>query len=367
MRASDPVREVRNSLLCGDGSVLCETWDEDGSSVLDVRHADRPARRVLQSTPACEMWLQRGDVGSSAIASLSTWTAPRQLVRVELSGPTVTRLGRSRRTGREPSVRRVHARGHDGARIPITLIDPHGSDASDPMPMYLYTYGHAGVSTVPFFDYLHGMLLRSGVRLAVTHVRGGGELGPTWGRQGRSDVKLNSFLDLLSSLDALVETGQCRRDQLVISGASGGGMLVLGAMAMRPDLASGVVAHVPVTDPLSTMLQDDSRLRRWKHDMGDPRDPVGYQRMKAWAPYDNLEPADYPNVLVTAGALDSRLRFTDAAKFVAKLREVRTNDNLLLLRTAFDRGHFPTERRLESLRDTAYDAAFILRSLGTLT
>jgi len=203
---------------------------------------------------------------------------------------------------------------------------------------------------------------------AIAHIRGGQELGRDWYEQGRVLAKKNTFNDYIDASEFLIETGWSRRDGLVARGGSAGGLL-MGAIANdRPDLYRMIVADVPFVDAITTMLDESIPLTASEYDeWGDPRDPVQYEYMMSYSPYDQVREQAYPDILVTAGLYDSRVQYWEPAKWVARLRDRKTDENLLLFRTNMEAGHFDAAGRFEVLRETALEYAFILWRLGIET
>ncbi|MFO3722327.1 S9 family peptidase [Pseudomonas sp. HLMP] len=259
---------------------------------------------------------------------------------------------------------RLWAVAGDGTRVPISLVRRR-QDQGRCVPLYLYGYGAYGESLDPWFSHARLSLLERGVAFAIAHVRGGGELGEAWYRAGKQAHKQNSFDDFIACAEYLVAEGVTSRERLVISGGSAGGLLMGAVLNQRPELFRCAIAEVPFVDVLNTMLDPELPLTVTEYDeWGNPEDPQVYARIKAYAPYENVKAQAYPAMLVVAGYNDSRVQYWEAAKWVARLRTCKTDDNLLLLKTEMGAGHGGMSGRYQGLRDVALEYAFVLNELG---
>lgn len=264
---------------------------------------------------------------------------------------------------------RLWAEVADGARIPVSLVARRdilqGEGEKHPAPLYLYGYGAYGESLDPWFSHARLSLLERGFIFAIAHVRGGGELGEAWYRAGKLAHKENSFGDFIAVAEYLIAEGFTSADRLVISGGSAGGLLIGTVLNRRPELFAVAIAEVPFVDVLNTMHNPDLPLTITEYDeWGDPRDPEVHARIKAYAPYENVRAQAYPAILAVAGYHDSRVQYWEAAKWIARLRASRTDDNLLLLKTEFGAGHGGMSGRYQTLKDVALEYAFLLKVLG---
>jgi oligopeptidase B len=259
---------------------------------------------------------------------------------------------------------RLWATAADGSQVPISLVAKRevlGTSA----PLYLYGYGAYGESLDPWFSHARLSLLERGFVFAIAHVRGGGELGEAWYRAGKLEHKENSFGDFIACAEHLIATGYTSAQQLVISGGSAGGLLMGAVLNQRPELFTAAIAEVPFVDVLNTMQNPDLPLTVTEYDeWGDPNQPEVFERIKAYAPYENVRAQAYPAILAVAGYNDSRVQYWEAAKWVAKLRAQKTDSNLLLLKTELDAGHGGMSGRYQALKDAALEYAFILKVLG---
>ncbi|GGU79847.1 peptidase S9 [Pseudomonas laurentiana] len=259
---------------------------------------------------------------------------------------------------------RLWATAADGTRVPISLVQRR-QDVGKPVPLYLYGYGAYGESLDPWFSHARLSLLERGVAFAIAHVRGGGELGEAWYRAGKQEHKGNTFSDFIACAEHLIASNVTHAEQLVISGGSAGGLLIGAVLNQRPDLFKAAIAEVPFVDVLNTMLDPDLPLTVTEYDeWGNPEDPDVYARIKAYAPYENIKAQAYPALLVIAGYNDSRVQYWEAAKWVAKLRATKTDDNLLLLKTELGAGHGGMSGRYQGLRDVALEYGFVFKVLG---
>jgi oligopeptidase B len=259
---------------------------------------------------------------------------------------------------------RLWATAADGTQVPISLVVKKAF-AGQATPLYLYGYGAYGESLDPWFSHARLSLLERGIAFAIAHVRGGGELGEAWYRAGKQEHKGNTFSDFIACAEHLIAQGLTDAQRLVISGGSAGGLLIGAVLNQRPELFQAAIAEVPFVDVLNTMLDPDLPLTVTEYDeWGNPQEPEVYERIKAYAPYENVSAQAYPNLLVVAGYNDSRVQYWEAAKWVARLRERKTDDNLLLLKTELGAGHGGMSGRYQGLKDVALEYGFVLKTLG---
>ncbi len=261
---------------------------------------------------------------------------------------------------------RLWATAADGTRIPISLVARRDT-LGKPAPLYLYGYGAYGESLDPWFSHARLSLLERGFVFAIAHVRGGGELGEAWYRAGKLEHKANTFHDFIACAEHLIAEGYTSPAQLAVSGGSAGGLLVGAVLNLRADLFGAAIAEVPFVDVLNTMQNPDLPLTVTEYDeWGDPHEPEVYARIKGYAPYENVRAQAYPAMLVVAGYNDSRVQYWEAAKWVARLRAMKTDGNPLLLKTDLGAGHGGMSGRYQALRDVALEYAFLLKVLGLL-
>jgi oligopeptidase B len=261
--------------------------------------------------------------------------------------------------------KRIWAKGKDGTEIPISLVYRKGLKLDGSNPLLLYGYGSYGLSnTVNFFSAAFSLCDR-GFVYAQPHIRGGSEMGRDWYEHGRMKFKMNTFTDFIASAEKVIADGYTSPQHLHIMGGSAGGLLMGAVMNMRPDLFKRVSAGVPFVDVLTTMLDESIPLTTGEYnEWGDPRKKDEYMYMRQYSPYDNVQKRDYPALFVTTGYHDSQVQYWEPAKWVAKLREYKTDQNPLLMYTEFEAGHSGASGRFEALKLLAKEFAFILMVEG---
>ena len=255
---------------------------------------------------------------------------------------------------------RIHA-----GEVPISLVYKKGFVRDGRAPMLLYGYGSYGISIDPSFSSDRLSLLDRGLVYAIAHIRGGMDLGKPWHEAGRLLQKKNTFTDFIACAEKLIADKYTSPARLAIMGRSAGGLLVGAVVNLRPDLFAAVIAGVPFVDSLNTALDPSLPLTIGEYEeFGDPGKPEFYEYMKSHAPYENVKAQAYPAMLVTAGLNDPRVSYWEPAKWVAKLRALKTNDRPLLLKTNMGSGHFGASGRYEYLKETALEYAFLLDVLS---
>ncbi|MCH2488897.1 MAG: S9 family peptidase [Flavobacteriales bacterium] len=257
--------------------------------------------------------------------------------------------------------KRVWATAKDGTKIPISMVYKKGIALDGSNPLLQYAYGSYGSTIDPYFSSVRLSLLDRGFIFAITHVRGSEYLGRQWYEDGKLLKKKNTFTDFIDASKYLISEGYTSSEHLYASGGSAGGLLMGAVINMAPELYNGVIASVPFVDVITTMLDDSIPLTTSEYDeWGNPNDPEYYAYMKSYSPYDNVVAQNYPNLLVTAGYHDSQVQYWEPAKWVAKLRDKNTGDNLILLHTNMEAGHGGASGRFEALKEVAMDYAFLL-------
>ncbi len=256
---------------------------------------------------------------------------------------------------------RLWATVGDGTQIPISLIYRQGIKSKGARPLLLEGYGMYGVNEELRYSPDARSLLDRGFIRGIAHVRGGGEL-PNWHQEGMLLNKNKSFTDFISCARYLIDKGYADPERLFAWGSSGGGLLMAGVITMGPELFNGVIIDVPFLDIITMMIEEDQPDNR--RELGNPDEQKYYEYMLSYAPYDNIETRKYPNLLVTAGFLDTHVQYWPAAKFVAKLRAMKTDRNRILLKTYMKGGHDTSLGRLEQYRETALKYAFLLDLAG---
>ncbi|MFO1319147.1 MAG: S9 family peptidase [Burkholderiales bacterium] len=260
----------------------------------------------------------------------------------------------------------TYARAPDGTEIPVSLVYRVGADMPrGARPMLLTGYGAYGYPEMVGFSSSRLSLLDRGVTYAIAHVRGGGEMGKRWHDEGRMMLKRNSFTDFIACAEHLVALRKTASDRLVIEGGSAGGLLMGAVANLRPELFRAVVSQVPFVDVINTMLDDTLPLTTGEYEeWGNPNEPEAYRYMKSYSPYDNLKPGRYPAMLVETSLHDSQVMYWEPAKYVARLRALKTDSNPLLLRINMDAGHAGASGRYDFLKEIAFTYAFVLGILG---
>ncbi len=260
---------------------------------------------------------------------------------------------------------RLFVTAEDGAKIPVSLVYRKGLELNGTAPCMLYGYGAYGMSMDPGFSSHRLSLLDRGMVYAIAHVRGGKEMGRQWYDHGKFLSKRNTFEDFIAAGNALIEGGYTCSDRLAIMGGSAGGLLVGAVLNMAPDLVKAAVAKVPFVDVINTMLDESLPLTVPEYEeWGNPNNPEYFDYILSYSPYDNVEAKAYPEILVTAGLNDPRVHYWEPAKWTAKLRAMKTDDNRLLLKTNMGAGHGGASGRYDALKELAFDYAFIIDTLG---
>lgn len=260
---------------------------------------------------------------------------------------------------------RLEATATDGTKIPISMVYKKGIAIGSDTPLLLYGYGSYGNSSEPTFRSDRLSLLDRGFVYAIAHIRGGQEMGRQWYEDGKLLKKKNTFTDFIDAGKYLLGKGYSSSDHLYAMGGSAGGLLMGAVVNMEPNLWNGVIAAVPFVDIVSTMLDDSIPLTTFEYDeWGNPNDKVYYDYMLSYSPYDNVTAQDYPNMLVTTGYWDSQVQYWEPAKWVAKLRELKTDDNLLIMDCNMETGHGGASGRFERHKRTALYYAFLFHLEG---
>jgi oligopeptidase B len=300
----------------------------------------------------------------------SSMTTPMEVWDYDLA--TRARALRKRQvipSGHEASnyvTRRLFAPAGDGETIPISLLFSKEFAVDGTAPCLLYGYGAYGASMPASFSTSRLSLVDRGFVYAIAHIRGGSEKGRRWYRDGKLEKKINTFSDFIAVSEYLVNNRWASRDKLVAHGGSAGGMLIGAVANMRPDLYAGLIAEVPFVDVLNTMLDETLPLTppEWP-EWGDPiRNADAFRTILSYSPYDNVRVQNYPAILALGGLTDPRVLYWEPAKWIARLRHLRTNRNLTVLRTNMDAGHAGSAGRIERLKDVALIFAFALKVVG---
>ncbi|AZE03660.1 S9 family peptidase [Pseudomonas chlororaphis] len=351
-------------------SAMTLSLREGGLPIIEVHPEGLPAYRVQLPDAAYSLHVQNSleFVSQRIRLRYEALNRPAQIRQLELAGGEQKVLKETPVLGVfDPDAyvsQRLWATAADGTQVPISLVIKREA-LGRPAPLYLYGYGAYGESLDPWFSHARLSLLERGVAFAIAHVRGGGELGEAWYRAGKQEHKQNTFSDFIACAEHLIAQGLTTSGQLAISGGSAGGLLIGAVLNQRPELFKAAIAEVPFVDVLNTMLDPELPLTVTEYDeWGNPEEPEVYARIKAYAPYENVEAKAYPATLVIAGYNDSRVQYWEAAKWVARLRATKTDDNLLLLKTELGAGHGGMSGRYQGLRDVALEYAFVFKILG---
>ncbi|MGH9459170.1 MAG: S9 family peptidase, partial [Thermoanaerobaculia bacterium] len=256
---------------------------------------------------------------------------------------------------------RLWATARDGVKVPVSVVYRKGLEKNGTAPLLLYGYGSYGYSTDPGFNAPAISLLDRGFVYALAHIRGGQELGRQWYEHGKLLEKKNTFTDFIDAAEFLIEKDYADPERVFAMGGSAGGLLVGAVMNMRPDLWKGIVARVPFVDVVTTMLDESIPLTTSEYDeWGNPNEKEYYEYMLSYSPYDQVQRAAYPNLLITTGLHDSQVQYWEPAKWLAKLRTMNEGDSVLLMKTDMEAGHSGTTGRFKRHHETAMIYGFLL-------
>ncbi len=258
--------------------------------------------------------------------------------------------------------KRVYATAEDGVKVPISLVYNKKMFKKNKNPLMLYAYGSYGHSIDPSFSSARLSLLNRGFVFAIAHIRGGQELGRAWYDDGKLLKKKNTFTDFIACGDVLVKEGYAAKNKLCAMGGSAGGLLIGAVINLRPEMWRAVIAAVPFVDVVSTMLDETIPLTTGEFDeWGNPKNEEYYHYMKSYSPYDNVTAKKYPPMLITTGLHDSQVQYWEPAKWIAKLRELRTNKRApLYMFCNMETGHGGASGRFERFKETAMEYAFMM-------
>lgn len=261
--------------------------------------------------------------------------------------------------------KRLWAAARDGVKIPISIVWKKGTKLDGSAPMLLYAYGSYGYSMTPNFSTARLSLLDRGMIYAIAHIRGGSELGEKWRQDGRMFKKLNTFYDFIDSAKWLQANKYTSADRIVIQGGSAGGLLMGGVMNMSPETFKAAIVQVPFVDVMNTMLDETLPLttEEWI-EWGNPNEKKAWDYMIQYSPYDNVKAQNYPNMLIEVSLNDSQVPYWEGAKFAAKVREMKTDKNIVMLKTNMGAGHGGSSGRYDRLKEVAFDYAYALTQVG---
>jgi oligopeptidase B len=299
----------------------------------------------------------------------SSLTTPKQVIEIDVHTGVRTVLKEQRIPSGYDASRwrseRIWATAPDGVQVPISLVAPAGMQRDGRNPMLLVGYGSYGINYEPGFDYRLLSLLERGYGVAIAHVRGGSEMGRSWYDDGKLLNKKNTFNDFVACAQHLIAEGYTAPERLAIRGGSAGGLLMGAVLNTAPELFKAVISDVPFVDVINTMSDTSIPLTVMEFEQwGNPAQREYFDYMLSYSPYDNLQPGAYPHLLVTAGLNDPRVQYWEPAKYVAKLRTLKTDDTVLLLRTNMSAGHGGASGRYDFLREDALRYAFVITYCG---
>ena len=261
---------------------------------------------------------------------------------------------------------RVWAVARDGVKVPVSIVWKRGTKLDGKAPMLLYAYGSYGASMTPNFSTARLSLVDRGMVYAIAHIRGGSELGEKWRQDGRMFKKINTFNDFVDSAKWLISEKYTSADRLVIQGGSAGGLLMGAVMNQSPKTFKAAIVQVPFVDVMNTMIDETLPLttEEWV-EWGNPRDDKkAWDYMYSYSPYDNVKKQAYPNMLIEISLNDSQVPYWEGAKFAAKVREMKTDKNIVLLKTNMGAGHGGSSGRYDRLKEVAFDYAYALTQVG---
>ena len=363
--------------------ILLENFELfDNYLVVDERIKGLTNLRIISKADGTEHFLDFGEetytagisVNPNANTSVlrysySSLTTPNSVFDYDMASKSKTLLKQDSVLGgfdkNNYESKRLWAKAADGTMVPVSLVYRKGFEQNGTAPLLLYAYGSYGSSTDPSFRTTIISLLDRGFVYAIAHIRGGSEMGRQWYEDGKLLKKINTFTDFNDCARFLINEKFTSADNLFSMGGSAGGLLMGAVVNMEPELYKGVIAAVPFVDVVSTMLDASIPLTTFEWDeWGDPRKQEYYDYMLSYSPYDQVKAHDYPNMLVTTGLWDSQVQYWEPAKWVAKLRDMKTDDNILIMDVNMSAGHGGASGRFERLKTTALEYAFILDLAG---
>lgn len=336
-------------------------------------NADGNQQKIAFDEEAYSLWFSTGyEYNDSAIrVGYSSPTTPTQTYRFELNTSERELLKEQQIPSGHNSgdyiTRRITATSHDGAEVPVTLLHHRDTPVDGSAPCLLYGYGSYGASMPASFSGNRLSLVNRGFVYAIAHIRGGQEKGRAWYEAAKLGNKPNTFHDFIAAATALIDLKFTANGKIVMQGGSAGGLLVGAVVNMRPELFGGAIADVPFVDVLNTILDDTLPLTpgEWSQ-WGNPiESKQAFEDIKSYSPYDNVTAQHYPPMLVTAGVSDPRVTYWEPAKWVAKLRDTKTDDNILLLKTNMTSGHYGKTGRFAQLEDAALSYTFAMNIVAT--
>ena len=370
----EPRRLIRTLEIFHDNLVWLER-SEGLPRLVVMRFADGERHEVSFDEEAYDLGIIRGyEYDTTDLRfSYSSLTTPRQIYDYDMDQrDRVLRKEQEIPSGHDASAylsHRLYATSHDGTQVPISLFHARSTPIDGTAPLLLYGYGSYGLTIPASFSANRLSLVDRGFVYAIAHIRGGTDNGYQWYFDGKLENKRNTFLDFIAVAEHLIGAGYTEQARIVAQGGSAGGMLMGAVANMRPELFKAVIAEVPFVDVLNTMCDADLPLTppEWT-EWGNPiSDKQAYDTIRSYCPYSNVARQAYPDIMVTAGLTDPRVTYWEPAKWVAKLRALKTDENLLLLRTNMEAGHAGASGRFEKLEEVALVYAFALMVFGIST
>jgi oligopeptidase B len=346
---------------------------QQGISQLTIQQLSTGKKHALSfNDPAYTLYLYgNNEVSNNALRLYyASFTTPATHYDIDLTTFAKTTLKQTKVLGNFDSndyaSERIFVEARDGKQVPVSIVyrkDSFNKDGSN--PLYQYGYGSYGATIDPYFSVSRLSLLDRGFVYAIAHIRGSEMLGRPWYEDGKKLTKMNTFTDFIDVTRSLTAQGYGDKDNVFAAGGSAGGLLMGAVINIAPELYKGIAAAVPFVDVVTTMLDESiplttNEFKEW----GNPKDKAYYEYMKTYSPYDQVKAQDYPNILVTTGLHDSQVQYFEPMKWVAKLREYKTDNNLLVFKTDMEAGHGGASGRFKRIHDTALEYSFFIDLLN---
>jgi oligopeptidase B len=367
--AHDPEVKIEDLVLFQDHDVLAERFN--GLDRIHIQNAKTRSNYVIDlPEPAYEIGLDYNVEFNTNILRINyqSLVTPFSVFNYNMETKQRNKLKQVEVPKYDPAnyhSERIFAMATDGTRVPLSMVYRKGIKKDGTNPLFLYAYGSYGISIPPTFSYQRLALLDRGAIFVIAHIRGGGEMGELWRDQGRMKQKMNTFTDFIACAEFLIKEKYTSANKLVTAGGSAGGLLMGAVLNLRPDLFRAAIAYVPFVDVLNTMLDATLPLTTSEYiEWGNPNNKDEYDYIKTYSPYDNVRAQNYPALLVRTSLNDSQVPYWEGAKWVARLRAMKKDSNVLLLKTNMGAGHGGASGRYDALHDTAFDYSFLLNQLG---
>lgn len=335
-------------------------------NILQIDWKTKKQRIIHFDETVYKAWIDYNPEPNSDILryGYSSLTTPESIFQINMQTQQNKLLKQQRVKGFDKLLytsKRIWVKVKNGIKVPVSLVYRKNLWQKSKNPILIYGYGAYGVNVDPVFSSTRLSLLDRGFVYALVHVRGGSDLGTTWYKQGKLENKANCFSDFINATNMLIKTGYCDQKKIYAMGGSAGGLLIAGVINNAPELYRGIVLHVPFVDVVTTMLDPSIPLTTGEYDeWGNPIEQKSYFRIKSYSPYDNIKHQRYPNILVTTGLYDSQVQYWEPTKWVAKLREYKVGNTVLLLQTNMNAGHSGRSGRFNRLKDIVQEYSFIL-------